>query len=109
MSRRAVMSTSPLYQASRMAGSLAMSDSACRDSGRRRVPLATPDEIAAYLKKSEQTLANWRSLGKGPRYTKVGHGVRYTWADVDKWVAGRPSGGGRDRLGRGLQNHQPCL
>jgi hypothetical protein len=68
------------------------------DSG-RRIPLATPDEVAAYLKKPEGTLANWRWLGKGPRYTKIGRGVRYAWADVDDWVAGLAAGGTRDRPG----------
>jgi Helix-turn-helix domain len=67
-------------------------------SGRRRIPLATPEEVAAYLRKSEGTLANWRSQGKGPRWTKPGGSILYDWADVYDWVAAQP-GGKRDRPG----------
>ena len=35
----------------------------------------------------EKTLAQWRYLGKGPRYLKlVGH-VRYRRSDVEEWLA----------------------
>lgn len=49
-------------------------------------PLALPGEVAAFLRKSEKTLANWRSHGIGPRYVKVGHSVLYDWRDVRAWV-----------------------
>jgi predicted DNA-binding transcriptional regulator AlpA len=52
-----------------------------------RKPLAKPDEVAEYLKKPPKTLAEWRSRGVGPRYFKVGNEVRYSWADVDEWLA----------------------
>ena len=49
--------------------------------------LATPDEVADYLQKPVKTLAQWRSRGIGPKYTKPGgHDVRYDWADVLEWV-----------------------
>lgn len=52
-----------------------------------REPLATPAEVARYLRKSERTLANWRSLGIGPTYSGGrGHGVRYRWADVERYL-----------------------
>jgi hypothetical protein len=61
-----------------------------------RDPLATPDEVAAYLKKSKGTLANWRSLGIGPPYIKAGDGsARYRWADVEKWLASKTVQTGR--------------
>ena len=46
----------------------------------------TDDETAAYLGKPPKTLANWRHLGIGPAYIKVGNGVRYRPADVDRWL-----------------------
>lgn len=52
-------------------------------------PLATPGEIAAFLRKSEKTLANWRSQGIGPPYQKVNGRVLYDWPDVRTWLAGQ--------------------
>jgi len=48
--------------------------------------LLTPEEAAAYLRKSEQTLANWRSRGKGPTYIKVEGGVRYRDSDLKRYL-----------------------
>ncbi|TDB86444.1 DNA-binding protein [Actinomadura sp. KC216] len=48
--------------------------------------LATPKEVAAYLRKSPKTLANWRSQGIGPKPRKVGHSVLYRRRDVDAWL-----------------------
>lgn len=53
-----------------------------------RMPLATPKEVADHIRKPEKTLAEWRSRGIGPRYYNVGRDVRYSWADVDEWLAG---------------------
>lgn len=53
--------------------------------GRR--PLATPQEISEYLQVPQNTLRQWRYTGAGPTYSKVGHLVRYAWADVDAWLA----------------------
>ncbi len=56
-------------------------------------PLGTPAEVAKFLRKTEKTLANWRSLGIGPRYIKSGAepqaAVLYDWADVRAWIAER--------------------
>ncbi len=60
---------------------------------------ATPAELSAYLRKSEGTLANWRSQGKGPRWTKPGGSILYDWADVYAWEASQPSGGEGIRRG----------
>lgn len=48
-------------------------------------PLATPDEVAAYLRKPVRTLTQWRYLGIGPAYHRTGRDVRYDWADVLAW------------------------
>jgi predicted DNA-binding transcriptional regulator AlpA len=49
--------------------------------------LATPQEVAAYLKDySVATLKDWRRKGTGPRYIPIGRHVRYDWADVRAWV-----------------------
>jgi excisionase family DNA binding protein len=53
---------------------------------RSRPGYATTDQAAEYLGLSRQTLANWRSLGKGPRYAKRGRIVRYAWRDLDAWL-----------------------
>jgi hypothetical protein len=62
-----------------------------------RTSLATTEEVAGYLRKPAKTLANWRSMGMGPRYRLVGRDVRYDWADVDAWLKDQASGPGNDR------------
>jgi len=59
-----------------------------------RTGKATASELAEYLHKKEQTLANWRWQKKGPRFTGRGRGLLYDWADVDEWLKSLPSGGG---------------
>jgi hypothetical protein len=34
-----------------------------------------------------RTLRQWRYLGQGPPYLKVGHRVRYRTVDLDAWLA----------------------
>ena len=50
---------------------------------------ATGADIAELLDVPEQTLAQWRYLGKGPDFIKIGRHVRYDWADVRRWLATR--------------------
>ena len=64
-----------------------------------RTGMATPAEVGEYLQRSEQTLANWRWQGKGPRYHGKGRGVLYDWADVDEWLKNLPTGGAGVRKG----------
>lgn len=47
----------------------------------------TADELASRYsgKVSVKTLANWRSTGTGPAYTKIGNRVFYAHSDVLKW------------------------
>lgn len=45
----------------------------------------TPDQAAALIGVSPKTLANWRSLGKGPSwFTRPG--VWYLESDVQRWL-----------------------
>lgn len=41
---------------------------------------------ADYLGVAAQTLANWRYLGTGPRYFRVGQLVKYDQGDLDRWL-----------------------
>lgn len=43
-------------------------------------------EAAKKLKISYGTLANWRMMGKGPVYIKVGWGVMYPITEVEKYI-----------------------
>ena len=47
----------------------------------------TQDEVAERYRGliSVRTLANWRSLRIGPKYTKVGKTVLYSENELDKW------------------------
>jgi hypothetical protein len=54
--------------------------------------LATPQEVADYLRKPVKTLAEWRCRGLGPQYRKVGRDVRYDWTDVRAWLDAQPAG-----------------
>lgn len=47
----------------------------------------TSKELAARLKIKENTLEVWRSIGKGPKYEKLGRMVRYRITDVEAWEA----------------------
>lgn len=50
-------------------------------------------EVAAELRVSPGTLANWRHQGVGPRYTKLSSAanapVRYRRADLDAYLSAR--------------------
>ena len=54
-------------------------------------PFLTADELAGRYsgKVSVKTLANWRSTGAGPAYTKIGGRVFYAVNDVMHWEARR--------------------
>ena len=45
-----------------------------------------PPIVAAGLNLSAATLERWRSVGKGPRYVKIGGRVAYVKRDVEAWV-----------------------
>ena len=53
---------------------------------------------AAYVGISPKTLSNWRALGEGPVYARLGKsGARivYRVADLDQYLADHLIGGGR--------------
>lgn len=54
----------------------------------------TPAELVARYRGTitVRTLANWRSTGEGPRYTKVGGRVLYPVQGVIEWEAARTLG-----------------
>lgn len=52
-------------------------------------PLLTPDQVSEYLGVPSGTLANWRYLGQGPAFLRVGRHVRYRAHDIDTWVETR--------------------
>jgi hypothetical protein len=53
-------------------------------------------EVAAQLRVSTGTLANWRYMGIGPRYTKLSSAanapVRYRQCDVDAYLSQQERG-----------------
>ena len=52
-----------------------------------RRPLATAEQVAAYLGIPKQTVYTWRAAGEGPPAVKIGRKhLRFLWADVDAWV-----------------------
>lgn len=48
--------------------------------------LMTTHDVAALLAVSPQTLAMWRSNGRGPDYMKFGKVVRYERAAVESFM-----------------------
>ncbi len=49
-------------------------------------PLLSPDAAGAYIHVHRRTLANWRVLGRGPRYCRIGRQPLYRQADLDAWI-----------------------
>ena len=49
--------------------------------------LVPPPVVAEHLGIPLRTLGQWRYLGTGPKFLKIGRHVRYRWADVEKWLA----------------------
>ena len=58
------------------------------DHYQKRRRLNTPD-AAEYLGVKRGTMEVWRSLGKGPRYVKLGTRVVYEIEDLDAFAASR--------------------
>jgi hypothetical protein len=53
----------------------------------KREPLVPPTDVAKHIGVPAKTLAQWRYLGQGPRFIKIGRHVRYRWQDVEAWLA----------------------
>jgi predicted DNA-binding transcriptional regulator AlpA len=54
--------------------------------------LVTAADLADELQIPEKTLAQWRYLGRGPKFLKLGAHVRYRRSDVDAWLAASEQG-----------------
>jgi hypothetical protein len=50
----------------------------------------TPRELATRWKLNPQTLANWRALGKGPPYSKIGTKVLYPVEGIHAYETIKP-------------------
>jgi len=49
--------------------------------------LLSPKQAAERLSLAEQTLANMRCAGGGPRFYKLGRRVAYSEADLNEWLS----------------------
>ncbi|MGA5818815.1 helix-turn-helix transcriptional regulator [Kitasatospora sp. NPDC094028] len=54
-----------------------------------RRPLASAEELAAYLGVPLQTVYAWRHRRQGPVAIKVGRHLRYRWVEVEAWLDGQ--------------------
>ena len=52
-----------------------------------RHELMTPDEVANKLRARAGTLQWWRTMGRGPRYVKIGRHVFYRAGDIDEFIS----------------------
>ena len=52
----------------------------------RLPPLATPIEVAEYLRTTTAALAQDRYKGTGPKFIKRGSRMLYRWSDVLEWL-----------------------
>lgn len=51
--------------------------------------LLSEESAAPFVGTEPKTLANWRTLGKGPKFIRVGRKVMYHPDDIAEWVAAR--------------------
>jgi excisionase family DNA binding protein len=49
----------------------------------------TLEEAADYLRRPVDTLRYWRKLGRGPKAARVGRGLLYRKAELDRFVQER--------------------
>lgn len=59
----------------------------------RRQRFASRREVADYLGVPTATVTQWAYKRIGPPYKIIGRHARYSWADIDRWVASQASGG----------------
>ncbi|MBT2567712.1 DNA-binding protein [Arthrobacter sp. ISL-85] len=45
-----------------------------------------PAELSIRIETSTAVLANWRYLGIGPKFIKLGRSIRYRVTDVEAWL-----------------------
>ncbi len=51
-----------------------------------RSELLDSEATASFLGLNPRTLGNWRLIGRGPRFIKVGNLVRYRLSDLEAWL-----------------------
>ena len=49
--------------------------------------LMTTIEASEYLQLPEAQMRQWRHLGRGPAFSRIGRAVRYRRSDLDSFVA----------------------
>ncbi|WP_433762113.1 helix-turn-helix domain-containing protein [Nocardia sp. CA-135398] len=68
------------------------------DNGEIHIPVTdcwlSTEEVSRRLKIPEKTLANWASLGKGPRFARMGRYRRYRLSDLIIWEEAQLERGG---------------
>lgn len=52
----------------------------------RRLPPATPKEVAEFRHTTEKALAQERYRGTGPAYMRLGRRIFYDWEAVYAWM-----------------------
>jgi predicted DNA-binding transcriptional regulator AlpA len=63
--------------------------------------LLSPKDVAEITGLSVETLAQWRSQGRGPLFVKISRNfVRYRHSDLDGWLAERIVRTDQERLDR---------
>ncbi len=48
--------------------------------------LLTPKQLAELFVVNENTIAQWRVQGNGPKFVKIQRRIRYAANDVDHWM-----------------------
>lgn len=48
--------------------------------------LVRAKDAAKILDRSPRTLANWRVMGRGPKFVGSGSGLRYRLSDLTAWI-----------------------
>lgn len=64
---------------------------AAEQQDEQRRPLATPDELAVYLRVSKATIYQWSSRGGPFPLFRVGRHLRARWSDVEACLEGQGS------------------
>jgi predicted site-specific integrase-resolvase len=65
----------------------------------------TEAEAAGWLKVRIFTLRKWRRQGRGPRFIRCGGRlIRYSEADINKWMEDNRFGSTADELSRSISN-----
>lgn len=71
-----------------MKGDYSMQAEPAKPAG--EVKYLTPKEVSKRFREiSTRTLSNWRCLGTGPKYTKIGGRILYPLDELEAWERGR--------------------